>query len=444
MNGCWPWALAAAMLLAGGCGGDDGLPGGGARTRPSPPAASRAATEEAGAMDELANLAERIAGAYAHEEGTLVQVVHHGEAPASLQRLARLVEGRVTFHRRMPAAPHAPVVIVPASVAEAAAEALGDRYAVEGPAAGGMTLYALKPFPFADRAMGSPFRYSIVSRDETLAAGGAREVGEIIHRLHDLMTHYEPTSEVSQIGALSAGESVVVSTDVFECLQAAARASRGTGGAFDVTVGALVDCWRTPAGRARTPTDAELAAAKHRTGMHLLQLDASRLTVAVKVDRVRVNLSAIGKGYAVDRAAEAMRAYGFKAGLIHGGHSSVYALGAKPGLAGWPVRLADPEDRSKSLATLLLCDRGMGASGVKKPVAHIIDPRTGRPITGRLASWALAPTATEADALSTAFMVMSAEQVEQYCREHPEVSAMLVHKDQTGRRVYRFGRWPKP
>jgi len=396
-------------------------------------------------MDALGDMAVRIAEAYAHEDGTLVQAVVGEEAPAPLRRrLGRLDGGRVSYARRMPAAPFAPVVIVPADLADAAAEALGDRYARAGPKDARAALLALMPFEFADRAMGSPFRFSLVTRDADVAAGAAREVREIIHRLHDLMTHYEVTSEVSQISALSAGESVVVSPEVFECLQAAARAHRRTGGAFDVTVGALVDCWRARTGQPRTPTGAELAAARKRTGMHLLQLDAPRLTVRARADRVRVNLSAIGKGYAVDRAVSALRGYGLKAGLVHGGHSSVYALGAKPGLAGWPVRLADPEDRSASLATLLLCDRGMGASGVTEPVAHIIDPRTGRPVTGRVASWALAPTATEADALATAFMVMSAKQVDRYCREHPEISAMLVHRGDTGRKVYRFGRWPQP
>jgi thiamine biosynthesis lipoprotein len=112
--------------------------------------------------------------------------------------------------------------------------------------------------------------------------------------------------------------------------------------------------------------------------------------------------------------------------------------------AGWPVTFSNPGNRRRKLAFLGLANRAMSGSGVQKG-RHIIDPRTGRPIKGTNAAWICAGDAATADALSTAFMVMSPKEVERYCRRNSDVLAMIVVAQADGGRVrekvLHFGPW---
>jgi thiamine biosynthesis lipoprotein len=112
------------------------------------------------------------------------------------------------------------------------------------------------------------------------------------------------------------------------------------------------------------------------------------------------------------------------------------ALGAPPGEDGWPMAVGDPEGRT--LEVLRLRDRALSRSGQDLGL-HIFDPRTGRPAEGKLGAWSAAATGAEADALSTAFLVMSPAEVEAYCRAHPEHGALLLVEKDGKRELLRFG-----
>jgi thiamine biosynthesis lipoprotein len=184
--------------------------------------------------------------------------------------------------------------------------------------------------------------------------------------------------------------------------------------------------------------------------------------VQLATSPVQLDLGGIGKGYAVDRMAKLLREWSIDIALIHGGYSSVLALNGPPGTKGWPVTLSNPRNRKQTLARLCLQNRAVSGSGLLKG-QHIIDPRTGQPVQGdqaegldrikpafgggKSAAWACAPTAATADALSTAFMVMSPTEVKQYCLRHPKVLAMVILKDGTKRtqkeEILHFGPWKK-
>ena len=158
---------------------------------------------------------------------------------------------------------------------------------------------------------------------------------------------------------------------------------------------------------------------------------------------VELNLGSIGKGYALDRAAEILIEYELTEWLIQGGHSSVIARGGHNGLAGWPVGLRNPLLPQRRLGTILLRDQALATSGTAvqhfrfegKRYGHIIDPRTGWPIDTMLSVTVLAPTAAEADALSTAFFVGGVEIAQRYCSNHPSVSALLIPPPSGGQRL---------
>ena len=171
-------------------------------------------------------------------------------------------------------------------------------------------------------------------------------------------------------------------------------------------------------------------------------MDAGRKTVRFLDPGVKLNLGSIGKGYAVDCCGERLLAAGIDDFLVQGGNSSVLAHGASaPRQAGaaaarrhWLVGVRNPLHLDRRLSELRLSNRGLGTSGTQfqsfrhqgRRYGHILDPRSGWPAEGVLSATALAPTATLADALSTAFYVLGAASALRYCREHPEIAALVV------------------
>ena len=160
---------------------------------------------------------------------------------------------------------------------------------------------------------------------------------------------------------------------------------------------------------------------------------------------LEINLGSIGKGYALDRAAELLRAgVGRVGGLLHGGHSSVFAIGSEPGDArGWAVGIRHPWDPERRLALVRLRDRALGTSAATfqhleyngRKLGHILDPRTGWPAEGVASASVVAPTAAEADALATAFFILGIEAARAYCAAHPGIGAVLLPQGDAARPV---------
>lgn len=298
---------------------------------------------------------------------------------------------------------------------------------------------------FSHLAMATTFEVVIQHEDPTYAQQAAKAVFDEVDRIEGALSRYLESSDVTQINHLPAGTPLRVALDTFECLRISAELYTQTGGAFDVTVGLLLDCWRDEEKRPRTPSEEELQFARDHTGADLIVFDEPTCAVALLASPLRVDLGGVGKGYAVDRMAELLREWSINRALIHGGFSSVLALDAPRDLKGWPVTLSHPKDRSRTLARLDLEHIAVSGSGIEKG-GHIIDPRVGRPIAGKLASWSVAPDATRGDALSTAFMVMTEDEVKDFCREHAEVRGLLIlHEDEAGEqpeRIVPVGTWP--
>lgn len=298
---------------------------------------------------------------------------------------------------------------------------------------------------FSHQAMATTFEVMVQYEDRSYAQQAAKAAFDELDRLETLLSRFLETSDVTQINHLPAEKPLHIALDTLECLKIAAEIHAQTGGAFDVTVGLLVDCWRDKDKKPRTPSAQELQSARDRTGMDLILLDEPTCAVALLAGPMRIDLGGIGKGYGVDRMAELLRDWSIDRAMIHGGFSSVLALDAPQGMEGWPVTLSHPGDRSRTLARLQLAHVSVSGSGVEKG-QHIIDPRTGQPAVGKLAAWSIAPDAARADALSTAFMVMAPNEAKDYCREHPTVRGLLVlHEDAaTGQaeRIVPIGAWP--
>ena len=299
---------------------------------------------------------------------------------------------------------------------------------------------------FSYEAMATTFEIIILHEDACYAEQAAWAAFDKLGRLEQDLSGFIENSDISRINNHTAGQSVRVSLETFECLQLSRRINVETNGAFDVTIGFLLSCWRNPDKTLRIPSKEELDIARQRTGMDLFKLDESQCTVELLRDKVQIDLGGIGKGYAIDKMAELLGDWSIDVALIHGGYSSALAVGSPPGTKGWPVTLSNPRNLKQTLAALFLKNQALSGSGVQKG-RHIIDPRTAQPVEGRCAAWACAGDAATADALSTAFMVMSPDEVRQYCSRHPDVPAMLILHDETKKKqkekILHFGKWKK-
>lgn len=278
---------------------------------------------------------------------------------------------------------------------------------------------------FAHRAMATVFEILLPPEiDPPYAAQAAQDVFAGIDRLEQALSRFIENSDISRINRRAAQEAVTVGPDAFACLLECRQLYHDTGGAFDVSAGHLLACRRGPGNASRIPNPPELAAALAATGMDHLFLDDKTFTVWSDIP-LALDLGGYGKGYALDRAAETLREWDIDGFLIHGGRSTVLAGSAPAQREGWPLTLSHPNDPQRQLARLALREMSLSGSGLQKG-AHIIDPRSGRPVTERLAAWSLARTGALSDALSTSWMIMAPAEIASYCQQHPATGALLL------------------
>jgi thiamine biosynthesis lipoprotein len=229
-----------------------------------------------------------------------------------------------------------------------------------------------------------------------------------VQRLSDLLSIYRPESVWSEINRLAAQGPVAVSPEVFGLISRCLRYSRSSQGAFDITIGPLMQAWGFFRGTGRLPSREGVAAALARVGYRHLCLDKTSRTVRFDMAGMEINPGGIGKGYAVDRVVEILRGRGFDTALVMASSSSIYGLGAPPDEPrGWRVDIRHPQrPRERSATEVFLKDMSLSTSGgyARRFVAdgrtfsHIMDPRTGYPASGMLLVSVTAPRTIDSEA----------------------------------------------
>lgn len=260
---------------------------------------------------------------------------------------------------------------------------------------------------FAHAAMATLFEVHCVHPDPRYARQAAEAAFDVVDRLEQDLSRFVANSDISRINALRAGETTRVSPETMECLEIAQRMHAVTRQAFDISIG---------------------------TGQDRLELVPDDFAVHAREAGAQLDLGGIGKGFAVDRMAESLREWDIHHALVHGGYSSVLAGDAPAGRDGWPLTLSAP-GTGGVLARVCARQKALSASGTRKG-DHIRDPRTGRPARHR-AAWVALPSeaawlegvaspATVAEALSTAFMLKSVEEIETLRAPFPGLEAWLI------------------
>jgi thiamine biosynthesis lipoprotein len=271
-------------------------------------------------------------------------------------------------------------------------------------------------------AMGTTFQVVIAGGEADYARKAALDAFEELNALDEQLSAFSETSDVAQVNALQPGEQVRVGAALIECLQLARQVHEATGGAFDVTAAASLGHLRDEHAAATTPAPPDDGG---QTGMGRLVIDADALTVGLSAGRANLELGAIGKGYAADRMIDRLRAWELEGVLLSAGESTVRVMGFSHDERGCPVALRNPRRQAETVGFARLGDNAVSGSGRLLRGDHIVDPRTGSPATDRLAAWAVADTAAEADAMSTAMMVLDRKELAELSERRGDLSGMV-------------------
>lgn len=280
--------------------------------------------------------------------------------------------------------------------------------------------------------------------DSPEATAWGVEALDLVDQIEDRLTVYRESSELLRLSAAAALGPAKVAPDILQLLLRARELFAWTDGAVDVAAGRLVRAWGFLARQGCTPTEDILTEARARSGMGLVDLDEAASTVQFRRPGVELNLGSIGKGWAIDRACDLLARRGAASVFVHGGHSSVRAVGhrrASDGRQqGWPVGVRHPLLPNRRLATFHLKNAALGTSGSGtqffvengRKLGHILDPRTGRPAEGVLSATVVAQAAADADALATAVYVLGEEGLTRLAAEHA-IQGLLVVPQAAGR-----------
>jgi thiamine biosynthesis lipoprotein len=294
--------------------------------------------------------------------------------------------------------------------------------------------------------MACRFEITLAAEDAAFVPAASAALDEI-DRLEDELSVFRETSTVSEVNRCAAGEPVVVPRHVIDLLAACQRVHRETGGAFDITTTPLSRCWGFLRRAGRLPDPASIEAARASVGFDAVHVRRDKGSIRFGRPGIELNLGAIGKGYALDRASAGLRHSGVAHALLSAGRSSLLALGGRGD--GWRVDLVSPLISGRTIAGLWLRNAAVGTSGAGEQFViadgrrygHVIDPRTGWPAAGVVSASVVASDAATADALSTAFLVGGSALAERYCVEHRNVLA-LITPDDGSERPMAFGSHP--
>ncbi len=285
--------------------------------------------------------------------------------------------------------------------------------------------------------MGTVLEISLYGLEPQPAARALDDLYAVADELDALLSVYQPDSELSQLNRMAGRGPQPVDPAVAEILRLSIAYSNLTHGAFDVTIGPLVELWEEAAARDALPTTAELADARSRVGSDAIDVGPDG-AVSLAREGMKINLGGIAKGYALDRMLPLLEQHGVESALLNFGQSSTWARGAPPGSPGWRLLVRGPG--GEFVGTIALRDQALSVSGSigqwveigGRRYGHIVDPRSGGLLTSQRQAVVVARDASLAEALSTALLVLDPEAGLAVVAAQPDCEALLI--EETGER----------
>ena len=252
-------------------------------------------------------------------------------------------------------------------------------------------------------------------------------------RLDHVMSNYKDDSDLSRMNRTAHFQATEIPPDLYRVIEESLPYSRLSDGRFDISVGPLVDLWKTAMRGGPVPSADEQARARDCVGYQKIELIPPN-RIEFHSSCMRLDLGSIGKGYAVDRMAEILRAHGVRSAYINAGGSTMYGIGTPPGKKGWAVYLRDP---SSSLnPVVMLMDNSLSTSEqtaastlLGESPGHIVLPTSGKPLKTQYAVNVVARSATASDALSTSLLLVGPDNGAVMIKGWKDVAAMWISKD---------------
>ncbi len=304
--------------------------------------------------------------------------------------------------------------------------------------------------------MGVEFRIVLYAPDQARGDTAAAAAFARVAELNALLSDYEDASEVTRLSkSAGSGQAMPAGPDLWLVLDRAQRLAARTEGAFDVTVRPLVQVWRRARRQREMPSLEKLAAAREATGYRHLELDPRRRTARLLVPEMSLDLGGIAKGYAADEAMKVLRKHRINRALVAVAGDMV-AGDPPPGKTGWRIEVPSldaqsaPASQHVTLANAALSTSGDFFQRLElggKRYSHIIDPRSGRPITDHSLVTVIAPDGITADSLATAISVLGPDAGLELVRRSPRVQARIHRQPAEKIEILQsdgFGRWLEP
>jgi len=281
-------------------------------------------------------------------------------------------------------------------------------------------------------AMGTILEIAIEGLEPQPAARALAALYDEALRLDRLLSIYEPESEISRLNRTAGHGVQPVDPEVVEVLELSIAYSELTRGAFDVTIGPLVDLWMEAAEQNAPPTAEALAAARGRVGADRISTVSREGGIALAEAGVKIDLGGIAKGYALDQMLPLLERHGIESALLNFGQSSSWAVGAPAGSDGWRLLVRGPDGRFAGVITLR--DQALSVSGSQgqwveiggRRYGHIIDPRSGEPLIRARQAVVVSQRAALAEALSLALLVLDAETGLALVAAQPDCEGLLI------------------
>jgi FAD:protein FMN transferase len=278
--------------------------------------------------------------------------------------------------------------------------------------------------------MGTVFEIAAYDRSSEHASQAIEKAFQEIVRLDDLMSNYKPDSALSNLNRSAHFHAQNVPSDLYAVIDQAVQFSRLSEGKFDISIAPLVNLWKAVLRGEGTPSRAQQEEARSCVGYERIELTPPD-RISFRSSCLQLDLGAIGKGYAVDRAAEVLRSLGIRDALINAGGSTIFAMGSPPDHTAWLVHLRDPSNKIDP--QVMLRDGSVSTSEQTAPSllgndpgGHIIDPETGMPLKTVFAVSAVSRTATSSDALSTTLLLLGPAKGKALVKSMVDVSAIWI------------------
>ena len=281
--------------------------------------------------------------------------------------------------------------------------------------------------------MGTYVHVILVTSDSAASAPIAENALDVFFRVDSLMSNWTTTSEVARINRVAGSGPTRIDPQVAEVIGTSLDVWKQSDGAFDITVEPLMRVWGFLGGTPHVPDEAEARAAAAKVGAQHVRFDRGKRMIRFERPELKIDLGGIAKGYAVDVAAESLRARGVQNALVDL-TGNMFAIGHAPGAAGWRIGIRDPRDRMPYFGRITLSGEGISTSGKYEQFVaangttygHIMDPRSGRPAEGLISVTLVSKSAYTCDAWDTPLFVLGPRAAMQKARQRPEFAAILV------------------